>query len=533
MRGDSRDYERYLSRNLSIIERVTDKFTGLDERLDYLNKTLERMSRQLAIAPPTVTPPITIDGRIDAIVTKLDQIVDLISRIPEAREEVMPPTVPIFWGKATGGTERTLFDRSQMWADDIWKGYEITIVKGVGIGQSRKIESNNIDTITVTDNFTTKPDHTSIYVIRRSRGVDIEAQSIGNLAVDIAAQTVSRLSVDIATQTIERLSVDIAAQSISVLSMDIFSISYTGAFNMDITAISYTGNFNINAVASQIMMPIDLQSSYIMMPIDIQGQYINLDVDIVAQAIGNLNVNLAAQTVEQLNVNLAAAAITLNVNADITAQTIGNINVDLVAQTVGNINVALVASTAVIDFNIKAQAVILNFKFSDQAKGIMLETDWATKYAYDVHLQGKIDSLAPGAESTLITLPLSTTKEHWLYTTHISGTQAGLGRVRADKTVGYDELAYGYFPAENGYIKDWLAPVKRKMDTDEGITEITAIVKNLDSALYGAFSATLDGITIIDVAAGEQLYTTQADWQACSVVYHVDLLASPGDVLLI
>ncbi|GAI57180.1 unnamed protein product, partial [marine sediment metagenome] len=157
---------------------------------------------------------------------------------------------------------------------------------------------------------------------------------------------------------------------------------------------------------------------------------------------------------------------------------------------------------ASLDFNIKASSILLNMKLADQAKGIMLETDWATKNAYDIHLQGETADLAAGAEATLITLTLTTTKEHWLYAVHISGTKNGRGRVRANKTAGYDELADGYFLAGHGFIKNWLAPVKRKRDVGEGITEIVVVVKNTEASA-GDFTATLDGLYVVDVIGGE------------------------------
>jgi len=253
--------------------------------------------------------------------------------------------------------------------------------------------------------------------------------------------------------------------------------------------------FAINIEAAEIMMPIDIQSSYIMMPVDLQAQYITLEIDIVAQTVGNISV-------------------------DLVAQSIGNISVDISAQSIESLN-----------FNIQAQALVLNMKLSDQAKGVMSLTDWATREADDLHLQGSTEDLGAGEEATLITLTLATNKEHWLYTVHISGTQNGLGRARANKTGGYDELAYGYFPANDGYIKDWLAPVKRRKDTEEGITEITVIVKNNGDAA-GDFAATLDGLRVIDVTAGEQVYTSKANWDACASSSQIDTATSEGDVLL-
>ena len=291
----------------------------------------------------------------------------------------------------------------------------------------------------------------------------------------------------------------------------------------DITALS-VGTVSVDIVAQAVgKIGISIVST------DITGQIpISLNI---AHLTGNIPIDIAAQTVANLNVNLAAVAATLNVNADIVAQTVGNIGIDLAAQSIGNIDVALAASNVVMDFNIKAQAVVLNMKFSDQSAGVMSQTDWATKSAYDMHLQGKTASLASGAEITLITLTLLATTEHWLYTIHVSGDHSGLGKVRANKTSGYDELAYGYFGANGGYIKDWLAPVKRKKDTDAGITEITVTVKN-NGDEAGNFAATLDGLRVVDITAGDATYDTKIQWQACATQHQVDLTTSEGDVIL-
>lgn len=244
----------------------------------------------------------------------------------------------------------------------------------------------------------------------------------------------------------------------------------------------------------------------------------------------------------RVNVNIAAAAATVDVDivaqtvgritVDIGAQSIGNIAVDLAAQSVSSIDVDIIAQTiAGLNINIKAQSVTLNTQFSSQVTGVMSTSDWATQEADDLHLQGETDDLAAAGEATLITITLSTTIEHWLYTVHISGTQNGLGKVRANKTGGYDELAFGYFPANDGFIKDWLAPVKRRKDSDEGITEITITVKNLGDAA-GDFSATLDGLKVVDTTAGEEIYTTKADWDACASQSQIDTATSEGDVQL-
>lgn len=52
-------YEEFLAENLNILERIGDTFSGLDERLDFLNKTMIRVELGLLglPVPPTDKPP--------------------------------------------------------------------------------------------------------------------------------------------------------------------------------------------------------------------------------------------------------------------------------------------------------------------------------------------------------------------------------------------------------------------------------------------------------------------------------------------
>lgn len=57
-------YEHFLAENLGILERIGDVFSGLDERLDFLNKTMLRVELALlgipAEAPPAVPPAVAV-----------------------------------------------------------------------------------------------------------------------------------------------------------------------------------------------------------------------------------------------------------------------------------------------------------------------------------------------------------------------------------------------------------------------------------------------------------------------------------------
>ncbi|GAI80150.1 unnamed protein product, partial [marine sediment metagenome] len=144
-----------------------------------------------------------------------------------------------------------------------------------------------------------------------------------------------------------------------------------------------------------------------------------------AQTLPAMKVDVSVQTLAKMAVDIAAQTLSA-LKVDITTQTLGALAIDIVTQTLSAMKINIVAQTlASLDFNIKASSILLNMKLADQAKGIMLETDWATKNAYDIHLQGETADLAAGAEATLITLTLTTTKEHWLYAVHISGTKNG------------------------------------------------------------------------------------------------------------
>lgn len=316
--------------------------------------------------------------------------------------------------------------------------------------------------------------------IMAEMAVNVTAQVVEQITVDIAAQSIGNISIDIAAQALENLNVNIAAQ----------------AANIDINIAAQDANINVNLAASAA----------------------TVNVDITAQTLGNIGVDIAAQSIDNLNV-------------DIVAQAVGNLTVDIAAQTIGNIDVNIAASVATLNFNIVASSVVLNMKIQSQAAGVKSLTDWATQEAEDFHTQGTVAALADAGNSTLITLTLVTTKEHWLYTVHISGTGSGIGQVRANKTGGYDELAYGYFSANNGFIKDWLAPVKRGKDAGAGITEITVVVTN-NSGGAADYSATLDGLTVIDITVDEETYDSEAEFAACATKVQIDTGTSSGDVIL-
>jgi len=382
--------------------------------------------------------------------------------------------------------------------------------------------------------------------------VDIVAQSVGEIAVDIAAQSTGPIAVsinavdihgdipisidadnitgnipiDITAQTMGNIQVDIFAQSIGPIQIGINAINIEGNIPIDIAAQSM-GDISIDIAAQSLgTIAISLSSDDVIgsIPIDIAAQTIGeIGVDIVSQSVGAIGIDIVSQSVGVLAISLNAGDVIGSIPIDIVTQSVGILQVDIAAQSIEGMN-----------FNIASQSVVLSITIQGQATGLLSITDWATQEANDFHIQGEAEDVGDGDTETLITLPLVTTLEHWLYTVHVSGTQPGLARVRCDRDEGppieYDELAYGYFPAGSGFIKNWLAPVKRRAEPPD-ITEITVEITNLGS-VNGNFGATLDGLTVVDLSAQEETYEDEADWAACAVQEDIDTSSSPGDVIL-
>jgi len=73
-------------------------------------------------------------------------------------------------GTATAGAAGSLTDTKRREPDDFWKGGTLEIVSGTGINQKRDITGFTLSTgvFTVTPNFGTTPDTTSVYVVIKS-----------------------------------------------------------------------------------------------------------------------------------------------------------------------------------------------------------------------------------------------------------------------------------------------------------------------------------------------------------------------------
>ena len=68
-------------------------------------------------------------------------------------------------GTATAGAAATLTDGGKSWTTNQWANYQVRILSGTGKGQIRTINSNTGTVLTVSANWGTNPDATSVYVI--------------------------------------------------------------------------------------------------------------------------------------------------------------------------------------------------------------------------------------------------------------------------------------------------------------------------------------------------------------------------------
>jgi hypothetical protein len=91
-------------------------------------------------------------------------------------------------GTASAGAAATLTHTGKSWTTNQWTNYQIRIVSGTGAGQIRNIASNTGSVITVSANWTTNPDATSVYSIE---GNDDYLYYLGSGAVGIIRYSIS------------------------------------------------------------------------------------------------------------------------------------------------------------------------------------------------------------------------------------------------------------------------------------------------------------------------------------------------------
>ena len=68
-------------------------------------------------------------------------------------------------GIADASSSTTLEDATKTWATDLWANARVRIIRGLGIGQTRLISSNDADTLTISEAWDITPDTTSEYVL--------------------------------------------------------------------------------------------------------------------------------------------------------------------------------------------------------------------------------------------------------------------------------------------------------------------------------------------------------------------------------
>jgi hypothetical protein len=91
-------------------------------------------------------------------------------------------------GTATAGGANTLTNSAKAWATNQWANSQVRISAGTGAGQIRTISSNTGTVLTVSTNWTTNPDATSVYSIE---GNDDFIYAMGNNAVTLYRYSIS------------------------------------------------------------------------------------------------------------------------------------------------------------------------------------------------------------------------------------------------------------------------------------------------------------------------------------------------------
>ncbi|MEK7705243.1 MAG: Ig-like domain-containing protein [Myxococcota bacterium] len=106
---------------------------------------------------------------------------------------------------ATSGTASTLTDSTRAWQVDSLAGLNVLITGGTGAGQSRPIASNTATVLTVASNWTTPPDATSVYSI--SGVTTWTPNALAGVTVSITGGTGSGQYRTIASNTLSQLTV--------------------------------------------------------------------------------------------------------------------------------------------------------------------------------------------------------------------------------------------------------------------------------------------------------------------------------------
>jgi len=142
-------YEQWLEQSLTLVERVGDIFTGVDERLDYLNRTmfsveklLEETINLLKLRPPA-PPPVARPP----VVPPAPPVPEVIYIQPPAIKLPMPFLISEDSGIASGGGNDILRDDTRFWQDNILRGSLLRISRGEEVYE-RIVLSNTYNQIT-------------------------------------------------------------------------------------------------------------------------------------------------------------------------------------------------------------------------------------------------------------------------------------------------------------------------------------------------------------------------------------------------
>lgn len=104
-------------------------------------------------------------------------------------------------GTATAGGANTITNTAKAWTTNQWTNYQVRIVSGTGAGQIRTVSSNTGTQITVSANWTTNPDATSVYSLE---GNDDFLYYLGNNAVTLYRYSISGNTWSTITPTLGR-----------------------------------------------------------------------------------------------------------------------------------------------------------------------------------------------------------------------------------------------------------------------------------------------------------------------------------------
>ena len=242
--------------------------------------------------------------------------------------------------------------------------------------------------------------------------INIAASAV---TLNVAITSSVQLNINIAASGV---TLNVAIQS-SAVTLDI-NIASQGAFNLGVDIKAQTiGNISVNIAASAVTLNVAIQSSAVTLNVAIQSSAVTLNVNISSQSAFNLNINIAASAIT-LNVNLTSSSITLNVNIssqsanlniNIAAQGVNlsvvnaaatHLDIDITAQSVGNVSVNLAASAITLNVSVQGTA---NINVSSQSAPVNINTSGGTNIIIDKLLQGaytenRLQPTNQGADAT-------------------------------------------------------------------------------------------------------------------------------------